>query len=147
MGFPPRASRQCTAIRAKLPQRPALLSPLPCCPPFLHTAKPSHFTLHGATLFFITLLQCTPHTTTSKNVAVFTLQYVRPRVHYMSGWKFITRLGSGTAPTPACWCIPNIFLHVQIERAVSVSDTGLIQALDTVAMHVHAAFRPVEWRL
>lgn len=38
-------------------------------------------------------------------------------------------------------------LHVHIEKAVRVCDTGLIQALATVAMLVHAAFSPVEWRL
>lgn len=66
----------------------------------------------------------------------------------MSGWMevYYTAQVRSNPHTPACWSTVyhNIFLRVQIERTVSGSDTGLVQALDTVAMLVHVAFRPVE---
>lgn len=77
----PRLSRQCTAIRAKLPWRPSTTSPLPCCPPFLHTAKPSHFTLHGETLFFY-YLTTPPHTTISKMLRFLLCSMLELEVHY-----------------------------------------------------------------
>lgn len=77
MGVPPRATRQCTAIRAELPQRPTLLLLSSACPPFSALCQTLPFyTPWSNTVLFIALLH--PSHNHFQNVAVFTLQYVRP---------------------------------------------------------------------
>lgn len=96
---------QDSALRSELnyPSDPRSFSSPLLVLPFLHSAKPSHFTLHGATLFFL-LPYYTPRTITSKMLQFLLCSMLDLEVHYMLGWKFITLLRSGTIPPPACQC-------------------------------------------
>lgn len=111
---------------AKLPRRPALLS---FCPPpllsslFLHTVKPSHFTLHEATPFFFFFLLLLTHTTTFR-VLPFSLRSMLDLGVHMTRWTLLLFSGQIQSLTSACFQIlffPDIFffffLHGQNRRA------------------------------
>lgn len=128
MGFPVQTSQKCTAIGAKLPQRPTLLLLSPRCPPFLHTVKPSHFTLHVATQFFYYL--STPFTQPlSKLLQVLLCSMLALGVHIMC-WALLPLLGQ-IQPQNQSVVHRNIFHPVQLKRLRKFETSeGLVRALE-----------------